>query len=200
MSVGKPEEKLENYSEEDRKLLVSILNEYSEKLLISCDKIDKSLALQSRKLFDVNAFMLCFVFCVISTYLVEINSDVISFLYRIFGLFRPVTTWFFTALSMITLFSFVAKLFEFSNTIFKINDLIRDARTLAKKLEKVVQIVSQMQEHSENRLASRVEMDLRLADAEIALDHYESVSRRRKGFKFLGRSLTSLSRSRSATS
>jgi hypothetical protein len=195
MSTGKIEEKLENYREEDRKLLVSILNEYTEKLSISCENIDKSLTLQSRKLFDVNTLIFFIICCGISILLAEKNSDIRLFLYRNFGIIPISVTWVLTVLSIIMLFALIGRVFELSNVLFKTNELIRDVRIISKKLEKVVQIVSQMQEHSENRVASRVEMDLRLADAEIALDHYESLSRRRKEFnKLLGRSLRPLAR------
>jgi hypothetical protein len=67
---------------------------------------------------------------------------------------------------------------------------VRDARVIAKRLKKVVQFVSQMQEHSVNRISIRIEMDLRLADAEIALEHYEALTQKDQQLGIFARSLT----------
>jgi hypothetical protein len=67
---------------------------------------------------------------------------------------------------------------------------VRDARVIAKRLKKIVQFVSQMQEHSVNRISIRIEMDLRLADAEIALEHYEALTQKDQRLGTLARSRT----------
>jgi hypothetical protein len=47
---------------------------------------------------------------------------------------------------------------------------VRDIKLLSKKLEKVVRIVSQIQDHLPKNISSRIEMDFRLADAELVLE------------------------------
>ena len=53
--------------------------------------------------------------------------------------------------------------------------LRRDAKTFSIRLEKVVRLASQIEEHNVTNLVSRIELDLRIADAESALQHYESL-------------------------
>ncbi len=54
----------------------------------------------------------------------------------------------------------------------KLQLLKRDAKTLSIKLEKVIRVASQIQEHVLNNVVSRIELDLRLTDAESALECY----------------------------
>ena len=63
-----------------------------------------------------------------------------------------------------------------------------DAKTLSNRLEKVVRLASQIEEHNVTNLVSRIELDLRIADSESALAHYQSVQNKgilSKFFDFL---------------
>jgi phosphate starvation-inducible protein PhoH len=173
MVVGNEEKKVEVYDDEDRKLLVSLLNEYSEKLALICKKID----IQSRK----NSLHLTVLTAGI---LFTVAGGAIGFVYR--------ETLFLTAL-LVSTFVFtggVRVISVVSENLREKESSVRDARVIAKRLEKVVQLVSQMQEHSVNRISIRIEMDLRLADAEIALEHYEALTQKDQQLGIFARSLT----------
>jgi hypothetical protein len=186
MSVGKEEEKLEAYNEEDQKLLVSLLNEYAEKMALSCEKIEKSIALQERRCLNAFTMMLLIVLFGFLIYLLETNYNLEVFLLiNAYAFSKSIVVPILTTLIVSMSIALVSSGINVLNISFKTNMLIHDAKILSKKLEKVVQIVSQMQEHSVKRIASRIEMDLRLADAEIVLEHYELISHRKTPLKFI---------------
>lgn len=156
----------EVYSNEDRKLIISLLNEYSEKLLRVCDQIDK----HEKRLRLFTLLVLGLIPLVLIAYF--ITSRVSSL--------DPGT-----ALSLgITIVAPIPLFLFFINAIYDNNKRVillkRDAKTLSAKLEKLIRIVSQAQEHVLSNFVSRVELDLRLADAESALDHFVSLIERRK--------------------
>jgi hypothetical protein len=196
MSVGKEEEKINAYNEEDSQLLVSLLNEYAEKLEVSCGRIENLITSKDRRYAYVFTLVCLIIVAGGLIGILETNYHLNIFLVINAPAFsNAVLTPILTVTFIAMLALIVAYGIEIVNISLKIDVLIRDAKILAKRLEKVVQIVSQIQEHAVERVSRRVEMDLRLADAEITLGHYESISRRRKGFKFFGRSLMPLSRS-----
>ena len=53
--------------------------------------------------------------------------------------------------------------------------LINDARILSLKLEKITRVASQAQDHLEMDYGLKLEFDLRLADAESAIAHFKSL-------------------------
>jgi hypothetical protein len=174
MSVS--EEKMnEISSEEDRKLLVSLLNEYSGKLALICDKIE----LKNRRnlrIFSLFGFGLLF-FGAISLWLYQQGYPVFNLLFGVvFGLFGG-------SLSLENLRS---------NHKQK-ESSVRDARVIAKRLEKVVRLVSQMHEQSASSVSIRLEMDLRLADAEIVLEHYEALTQKSRYLETAAKSIASAS-------
>jgi hypothetical protein len=152
------------YNYEDRKLLISLLNEYSEKLSFTCSKIDKYKE-NSRTLMLLQLGWMFSI--VILTLIVALNG--MSNLYRYILEGAVNTILVFSALILISVF--------LNNQILqnkrKLRFLERDASTIAIKLEKVIRLASQIQEHALNNVVSRIELDLRLADAESALEHYK---------------------------
>jgi hypothetical protein len=53
--------------------------------------------------------------------------------------------------------------------------LNRDARLIADKLEKVMRVTIEIQDKIEINLARKLELDLRIADAQSALEYYYSI-------------------------
>ena len=62
----------------------------------------------------------------------------------------------------------------------KMRLLVQDGKILSAKLEKVIRAASQAQEHVLSNFLSRIELDLRLADAESAIQHYTVLMKTRK--------------------
>jgi hypothetical protein len=163
MSVSE-EQMNEISSEEDRKLLVSLLNEYSGKLELICDRIE----LKNRRNLRI------FGFFIFGSPLIGVAS---VWLYQRGNL----TSWDFLVVLLGVLGGFGL---ENLNTNHRQKTTsVRDARAIAKRLEKVVRLVSQMHEHSVNSVSVKLEMDLRLADAEIVLEHYEALTQKSWGNK-----------------
>jgi hypothetical protein len=162
MSVSE-EQMNEISSEEDRKLLVSLLNEYSGKLELICDRIE----LKNRRNLRI------FGFFIFGSLLIGIAS---VWLYQRGNL---TSLDFLVVLPMGVLGGFGLK--NLNTNHRQKTSSVRDARAIAKRLEKVVRLVSQMHEHSVNSVSVKLEMDLRLADAEIVLEHYEALTQKSWG-------------------
>ena len=71
-----------------------------------------------------------------------------------------------------------------TNVIYDIQQKLKlldhDTKSLSVKLERVIRAASQAQEHAPDSFAGRIELDLRLADAESALQHYRIVEKKAK--------------------
>jgi hypothetical protein len=153
-------------SEEDRKLLISLLSEYSEKLSILCDKLEASRARKSQ----IRLVLAILVSFAATIGFVAMSSTGIG------KQQKEVVLSFVIALMNIIIVLMVMSnrwpsSFKFFIPINRGDErLARDIRLLSKKLGKVVQIVSQMQEHSPENVSTRIEMDFRLADAELVLE------------------------------
>lgn len=57
----------------------------------------------------------------------------------------------------------------------QIKTLKPEARRMAVRLKKIIRIASQIQENLSSNLITKVELDLRLADAESALEYYHEI-------------------------
>lgn len=57
----------------------------------------------------------------------------------------------------------------------QIKTLKPEARRMAVRLKKVIRIASQIQENLSSNLITKVELDLRLADAESTLEYYHEI-------------------------
>lgn len=155
----------EVYSNEDRKLIISLLNEYSEKLLRVCEQIDK----YQKRLLPFA--MLLSVFIISGILLANTSTQTHN---SIFGY----------AFDMKLIFSSLVLASAFTlNIMFNIMNRVallrRDANVLSVKLEKIIRAASQAQEHVLSNFVSRIELDLRLSDAELALEHYSVIMKTR---------------------
>lgn len=156
--------------EEDRKLIISLLNEYSEKLLNICEQIDMIIR-QQRNLGFLFWLLLAFGWGMVFSLL-----SFISFT-------KPITI---ITIITITIFS----QFFISSIYFGIQkqrlELLQKASIISAKLEKVIRAASQAQEHMSmaRGLFNDLELDLRLSDAELALQHYTNLVKKRKLFGY----------------
>nr|WP_290224134.1 hypothetical protein [Trichocoleus desertorum] len=152
--------KKRHYTDEDRQLIISLLAEYSEKLLNACDRIGMY---QNRVRIAALFFPFLAYMATLLTDFSKLSSD-------------PLLRIIF----FISLFFVVASTVNFLYEIRKTLELLeRDAKRIALKLEKVIRVASQTQEHILDNFVNRIELDLRLADSESALDHYASMRRKK---------------------
>jgi hypothetical protein len=186
MSVGRGEKNLENYSEEDQKLLISLLNEYTEKLSTICEKLDKYLGEQGFNWFNS---LLPFTGLIAFGRLIWLNhffpDSSLSRFFNSSSFSQPsIVAQYLVPLSVclmvLSLYFLALNLVKVSRVSLQIKKSFHDAKMLAKRLKKVTQIVSQIEEHSVRRFSGRIEMDLRLADTEIVLEYYRVRSHRYK--------------------
>jgi hypothetical protein len=130
--------------DEDIMLIISLLSEYSKKLLNICEDIDKNR--RYRLVSIIIALLSCYI--------------LYSFDYR---------QSFFVPSFLCLLYVFILSV---NNIQQKLKLLRRDANTISFRLEKVIRVGSQTQEHVLDNFTSRIELDLRLSDAESALKHH----------------------------
>lgn len=220
------------YSDENRKLIIALLTEYSLKLLDVCDRIDRSrdffrgfvllhflllFLLITWLLYNINQYVnivvltigLMVIYLALKIFLF-VPSNVIEFNRKKLAINTLISTIFLIVPGMRILLCLpiseylnytLSKIFEvnllgifvsihvsliiiaiqvFSSGIWQESKqkrilLTKDAMTLSTKLEKVVRFASQIYEHASFRnVESQLELDLRLADAESALQHYEA--------------------------
>jgi len=138
------------YNSKDRKVFISLLTEYSDKVLKICDQIEQG----KNNISKITLTLIWLTVAGIFPYLKVINPNI-------------------KLLIFVLLFATFYVIYYPINQRLKL--LRRDAKTFSIRLEKVVRLASQIEEHSVTNLVSRIELDLRIADAESALQHYESV-------------------------
>jgi hypothetical protein len=159
---------------EDTKLLISLLDEYSIKLLDTCGRIDRQNKRNTLTIF-------CFI---IASY----TATTIAVIFKNYGV-EPIYNHlsFFGIIGAVILISFVLIIIinDWLENMQKRNLLVQDANTISVKLEKVVRLASQTQEHILNNIMSRIELDLRLTDAECAIQYYQGRKRRLKNIFLL---------------
>ena len=152
--------------EEDRKLIISLLNEYSEKLLNICEQIDR----QQRNL-DFLWLLL----------LLSLLSLLLAFAGTMVGFYWLLSTKITTFIRILTITSAVSQPFII-HIYFRKLELLQKASIISAKLEKVIRAASQAQEHTTMTFFGNLEVDLRLSDAEYALQHYNNLVKKRKFF------------------
>jgi hypothetical protein len=156
----------ESYSREDAKIIVSLLNEYSEKLMHVCYKINK----QKKKLV---LFLLYFGGLITSLILLLYTVWLKNFTFNSVLASGELAESIFKLALIISIFTPISVfiIVTFYEIKQNIKQFIIDANILASKLEKIIRIASQVQEHVLSNFVSRLELDLRLAEAELALQH-----------------------------
>lgn len=149
------------FDQEDRKLIISLLNEYSEKLLNICEQIDR----QQRN-FDFLWLLLTFTWTM-----------------GVYWLFSTKIITIITIL-IITIVSQSFIIYIYLGIQKQKRELLQKASIISAKLEKVIRAASQAQEHTTmaGGFFGNLEVDLRLSDAEYALQHYNNLVKKRKFF------------------
>lgn len=153
------------------KTLVSLLSEYSGLLMDICHKIDENHNYKQRLIF-FSLILFC-IFLFARTLFAEL-IDKSSF---------SKTTLFYLLLKPSPLFlGFLIILSSLASILFKQNHKLslcrQDADILAVKIERLISVASQIEEHILTNIVYRIELDLKLASAESALRHYHDTYRR----------------------
>ncbi len=185
------------YDSEDRQLLVNLLHEYSEKLM----QISQELELKKQqrgkqaqiyrligKILDLSLYasgvLLGLIFFILL-------FSWLTFRYNMFvsNQFKGFeSTDLFVIVLLLVLMIFSLTMFQSSKIeanknsrmptekiVRMINLLEEDTRTIADKLEKVMRVTIEVQDQIEINLARKLELDLRIGDAQSALEYYYSV-------------------------
>jgi hypothetical protein len=147
------EEKLNLNNFNDRELIVSLLNEYANRLEVKSSKL-----IELRQKYDIvlylNSFG-CLLLFLASISLLKMDE--------------------FLAL-IVTLISLLLNFFIFLKpTGQKIHIIKREITIIAMKLERVIRATSQAEEYVESNFARRIELDLRLAEAEEAIENSKNL-------------------------
>lgn len=146
----------------DLNLILSLLNEYSGKLMVLNKELE---SLADKSLFGMVTLFRNVSLLILAPYLawyfISMNSaqpvspEYLLFLYPfVFVIMAPV------------IYSYLINVRKLKRQI------INDARTIATKLERIIRVASQAEDHLKMNYGSRLEFDLRLADAESAIAHF----------------------------
>jgi hypothetical protein len=152
---------LESYQEADIVLLISLLDEYSKKISNLCDKIEDSKATEHIAVAGV-------LFCL---------GMIVIFFWNFSSIDnRPILAGVLTIAGL----PIIPILFKIVANAKKRRKSVRDVMLLSKKLERVVQILSQVRENQQGNISSRIEMDFRLTEAEQSLERAIALDTRQK--------------------
>jgi hypothetical protein len=165
---------------DDRQVLVNLLHEYADKL--------QDISEQLAKLNKINKlyFIFTIVISLFGTSLIMYDSFLKRWFARVTEGEIPLylldatykITIYFSGVVLIAmiLYIFIGRYF-FANkiTILDIHTHQRTARVIDGKLEKVMQVTIEIQDRIETNLARKLELDLRIADAQSALEYYYSI-------------------------
>jgi hypothetical protein len=162
-----PPEKTRESHKEDGEVLASLLVEYSDKLSNLCDGIEVHRAKKRMRLFLSWSIALC--------------ATIVAFVY--IAVFVPQFLSLYVSVIVASLIALPSLYLIFlplgggRSTLYflwpvdlKEERFIREAKLLSNKLEKVIRIISQIQDHSPRNISSRIEMDFRLTEAELVLE------------------------------
>jgi Ni/Fe-hydrogenase subunit HybB-like protein len=168
---------------EDRDKLISLLEEYSDKLSKKCDFIDNNTQISNRnfRIFKYTISITVLLAIMISCYSILVGASVSSNASWLSESFRGVV--FGVALLLISsLSSYILNSVSKSSFLREmqrpkgvINSRTHEAHSLAHRLEKLVRIASQFYEHVETKRISKIELDLKIAEAESVLHYYDSI-------------------------
>ena len=196
MTINEEKINIENsenlFTTEDRSLLVSLLNEYGDKLIKLCEKIEEVSVFYSffKNFFGSNITQNKYSFTF--TFITSITFITFIFLFFIGALLQEagksnskIPLEFLSPISLSFLLAIIIWILLISKLAIKVISeqkklkiLKREAKTISLRLEKIIRIASQIQEHLSPEIPSmiiRVELDLRLADAESALEYYQEM-------------------------
>jgi hypothetical protein len=172
MTSVPPEKTRESHNEEGEQLTL-LLIEYSGKLSSLCDEIESYRARKkSRFLFVSIFFSLVILVCICAVTFLLGNISEIRLSHQPFLvlLMSAIMVYLIIYVSLLLCASVLRFLYLLFPTDLKEKRLVREAKILSKKLEKVIRVISQIQDHSPKDISSRIEMDFRLTDAELVLE------------------------------
>lgn len=147
---------------EDRDKLISLLEEYSAKLQKKCDYFR---ALKAFLFFLIVVFTITSFVSLFSSARIGFPASMIIFIISIM-----VSTISF--ISLLALDSDDDSILRKKNTI---NSRNHEAHALAHRLSKLVGIASEFYEHVEKKAISKIELDLKISEAESVLNYYDSI-------------------------
>ena len=145
------------YSQPRLEELNLLLNEYGEKLIKLCEKIEDYRV----KYYLTSSLFLVFGGCIVSI------SWVTSF-------FKENIYFAILGILVFTLFIIYTAIFV-QNIKRRLKSLEKTAKRISFRLEKIIRVVSQIHDHTDQLSILALESDLRLADAESALEYYQEI-------------------------
>ena len=149
-----------NFKKADIDLLISLLGEYGEKLIKLCEKIDNN-----KQKYSLGEY-----------FLPRLGGGIALITWSVFSL-RTYAHFVILGILIFSLFT-ISVAVSVRNTRKKIKLSEREAKKISSRLEKVIRIASQTQDNLSKTPPNwiiRVELDLRLADAESALEYYQEI-------------------------
>ena len=149
-----------NFKKADIDLLISLLGEYGEKLIKLCEKIDNN-----KQKYSLGEY-----------FLPRLGGGIALITWSVFSL-RTYSNFVMLGILIFAIFTTYVAVSAY-NIRKKIKLSEREAKKILLRLEKVIRIASQTQDNlskSPPNWIIRVELDLRLADAESALEYYQEI-------------------------
>jgi hypothetical protein len=175
-------EKYNKINQEDVKLIVSLLNEYSEKLFKLCVQIETT---GNRGKFSVGKFLYTIWVPIFRIGITFLLFFVIGILFRVFDFSKEEAQYTTSLIPFVLSFLIIGTgLLDFPKVFFnevgssQLSSKDIATKDLAIRLERLVQVAGQIEEQVSVSFASRIEFDLRLGDAEAALALYKELSKK----------------------
>ena len=162
INFSRSEVSYSNFKKADIDLLISLLGEYGEKLIKLCEKIE-----DNRQKYSFG-----------KSFLPPLGGGILLITWSLFSSLES-SLLSFSILGFLTFVIFTIYVAVSANHIRKKIKLSeREAKKISLRLEKVIRIASQTQDNLSKTPPNwiiRVELDLRLADAESALEYYQEI-------------------------
>jgi hypothetical protein len=156
----KAEASYSNLEKDDINLLISLLGEYNEKLINLCEKIE-----DNKQKYSLGEY-----------FLPRLGGGIALITWSVFSL-RTYSNFVMLGILIFAIFTTYVAVSAY-NIRKKIKLSEREAKKILLRLEKVIRIASQTQDNLSKTPPNwiiRVELDLRLADAESALEYYQEI-------------------------
>lgn len=175
--MGISQEFYQTLTKEEKDTLISLLSEYSDKLLNICDKIEEL----QRKIFfydlvfkDSRFKNRHFASVVIIMIIALTNCIATIQILNNLRTLEKVTFEFYIVLELCLIIVSILYMRDI-NLDQRIKLLQREGARIKSRLEKVIRFTSQLEDKFINNKIQLLELDIRLADAESALTYYETI-------------------------
>jgi hypothetical protein len=163
------------YDSNDRQLLVDLLNEYSSKLIESAHELESTRKIESKR-SNIKNLLVLSILSVTFVLLIQIFPLILSIKVESQFLWSHIILLTVSLACFVSIVGLVKNAIKTSEQTIKYIDLLKeDAESIADKLEKVMRVTIEIQDQLEINLARKLELDLRIADAQSALKYYYSV-------------------------